>query len=299
MSHRYFSPAVSSEGNRKIFAGNILKAYQTFNLDGIDIDWEYPSQPGAPGNIVSPDDTNNYLAFLKLLRSTLPSNAKISAAVLTQPFADGSGRPMADVSAFAAVLDWVLIMNYDVWGSSATPGPNAPLSDACKNSTQPGASANAAVKQWTTAGFPAKQLVLGLPSYGYMSRSTAMFLRQRSVKLESEDGSGGDGQIQFRDLVDQGALKRAAPVDDSSAPGAASKFVGGGGYERHWDACSSTPFLRSEIAHQVVTYDDPESIALKASFAKGAGILGVNMFDVHGDTDSWDLIDAARLGLGL
>lgn len=59
------------------------------------------------------------------------------------------------------------------------------------------------------------------------------------------------------------------------------------------------PFLRSPAASQVITYDDPESLQLKAQFAKEAGIKGVNMFDVHGDTASWELIDAVRSGLGL
>jgi chitinase len=49
----------------------------------------------------------------------------------------------------------------------------------------------------------------------------------------------------------------------------------------------------------VVTYDDPESLGLKAAFARRAGILGLNMFDAHGDTTQWDLIDAIRGGLGL
>ena len=71
------------------------------------------------------------------------------------------------------------------------------------------------------------------------------------------------------------------------------------GFEREWDACSSTPYLRSAAARQVVTYDDPQSLEMKAVFVRYAGLLGVNMFDIHGDTDSWDLTDALRRGLGL
>ncbi|TFY60795.1 hypothetical protein EVJ58_g4912 [Rhodofomes roseus] len=158
---QYFSPAVSDAASRQTFASNIRAFYDAFDLDGVDIDWEYPGQGGNDGNVVSPDDTSNFLSFLQLLRATLPSDAKMSAAVQTVPFADASGNPLGDVSAFAQVLDWVLIMNYDAWGSSKTPGPNAPLSDACHNSTQPVASAAAAVRAWTSAGFPVDQLVLG------------------------------------------------------------------------------------------------------------------------------------------
>jgi chitinase len=50
---------------------------------------------------------------------------------------------------------------------------------------------------------------------------------------------------------------------------------------------------------QLVTYDDPMSLALKASLSKALGIAGVNMFDVHGDTADYVLTDALRSGLGL
>lgn len=99
-----------------MFVASIVAAYHQYNLDGIDIDWEYPGQPGNPLNYVDPEDTINFLEFLKLLRAMLPSTARISAAVQTTTFADANGQPMDDVRAFADVLDWILLMNYDVWG---------------------------------------------------------------------------------------------------------------------------------------------------------------------------------------
>lgn len=240
------------------------------------------------------------------------------------------------------------------FSASSTPGSNAPLDDGCHNSSQPLVNARAAVATWTKAGFPASQIILGIPSYGYISQSSATNLRDKRsqeepgqvsfdektkevdinpptkpdahakpqtqsaaaattpVKVENDDGGTDGGQVQFRSLVQQGALKLSA----------SGKYVGARGYKRFWDDCSSTvkhftprsplatwltrssasseqPFLRSQSAQQVITYDDPESLKLKAAFAKEVGLLGVNMFDVHGDTEKWDLIDAARAGLGL
>ena len=76
-------------------------------------------------------------------------------------------------------------------------------------------------------------------------------------------------------------------------------FAGAGGFVRIWDACSNTPYLRSSDTRQVVTYGDPEPLEMKAELVRGAGMHCVNMFDVHGDTDAWDLADALRRGLGL
>ena len=176
------------------------------------------------------------------------------------------------------------------------PGPNAPLSDYCHNSTQPEANAVAGFNAWTSAGFPANKLVLGLPSYGYVYRSDAHRLRQRAnLKSREEDATvtvmaGDDSQVPFRDLVGRGALTLAAPSDGRRPP----VFGGAGGFVRHWDSCSSTPFLRSPSADQIVAYDDPESLAMKAEFARRTGMLGVNMFDTHGDTDEWHLTDTVK-----
>ncbi|CAE6478866.1 unnamed protein product [Rhizoctonia solani] len=286
--------------------------YQKFNLDGVDIDWEYPGVQGAGNNQVSPQDSAHFLTFLQLLRSQLPKSARLTAATQVTPFAGPDGRPLKDVSAFAKVLDWILIMNYDIWGASPTPGPNAPLRDGCHNSTQPDASASASVAAWMAAGFPSSQITLGLPSYGYVQTSTAKALIQRrripgklrvrqdeddevqaagagTVRVKGEGEGGDSGQVQFKQLIKAGALK----INSNG------NYVGAGGFSRLWDVCSSTPYLVSQNAKQVVAYDDPQSLGMKAAFARGAGLLGVNMFDVHGDTENWTLTDAIREGLGL
>lgn len=113
---RYFSAACANDTSRQTFATNVAAAYSSFNLDGIDIDWEYPGRQGAGSNGVSPADSANLLAFLQLLRATLPSSARITAAVADTPFTGPDGQPMNNVSAYAQVLDWVLLMNYDTWG---------------------------------------------------------------------------------------------------------------------------------------------------------------------------------------
>lgn len=72
--------------------------------------------------------------------------------------------------------DEIGAQNYDVYSASATPGPNAPLGNLCGTAAQPQASAQAAVAQWTAAGFPKSKLLLGLPLYGYVSQSSRTVL---------------------------------------------------------------------------------------------------------------------------
>ncbi len=95
--------------------------------------WEYPNKQGMGCNIISPEDTPNFLAFLKELRATPQgSSMTISAASSIVPFASQDGSPSTDVSGFADVLDYVAIMDYDSWGTwLSSVGPNAPLDDTC------------------------------------------------------------------------------------------------------------------------------------------------------------------------
>lgn len=122
---------MNNPSSRQTFVKNIALVYDQFHLDGIDIDWEYPAQRGDPRNYVGVNDTANFLEFLWLLRGTLPRTARISAAVQTTPFADATGQPMKDVRPFSNVLDWLLIMNYDVWGGVSCIISSFQLSHQC------------------------------------------------------------------------------------------------------------------------------------------------------------------------
>lgn len=84
---------------------------------------------------------------------------------------DANGSPSTSVAEFGKVLDFIAIMNYDLWGPwSPTVGPNAPLDDACAASNNQVGSATSAVKKWVKAGIPSNQLVLGVPGYGHSFR---------------------------------------------------------------------------------------------------------------------------------
>jgi len=131
--------------------------------------WEYPNQQGIGCNTISVNDTQNFLYFLQELRAN-PVGAKLtlSAATAVTPFQDASGHPSTDVSGFAEVLDYIAIMDYDIWGPwSPTVGPNAPLNDTCTLPANQVGSAVSAVKAWTAAGMPVDQIVLGVASYGH------------------------------------------------------------------------------------------------------------------------------------
>ncbi|KAF8814370.1 glycoside hydrolase [Phlegmacium glaucopus] len=287
----WYSKAMSSAENRTKLVNTLIDVVGAYGLDGIDIDWEYPNSPGA-GNPHSSADSANLLSFFKSLRQALGPQKIISAAVTHSPWLGENGQPISNVAAYAAQISFVNIMNYDVSGASANPGPNAPLGDLCGTSKQPQATAKSAFHQWTAAGMPASKILLGLPLYGYVSKSTATKLSGTYVPLEdiprisharqrpsdnmkpSGDLSNMWGQqIAFRQLVETGNLVKRS---DGS-------YGAGNGYTMGWDDCSDTPYIFNTARTTVVTYDDTWSIASKVKFAKTSGMGGCFTWSIDQD----------------
>ncbi|PPQ71398.1 hypothetical protein CVT26_011113 [Gymnopilus dilepis] len=303
----WYSQAMSTESNRSKLVKTLAETVESFGLDGIDIDWEYPNAPGA-GNPHSSADAGNLLEFFKSLRAALGSSKIISSAVTHLPWLGEDGQPLRNVAEYAQYMTYVNVMNYDIFGASEHPGPNAPLGDLCGSSSQPQSSAAAALAQWKKAGMPASKILLGLPTYGYVSKSTDKKLSGSSVpssifrngahpkfanKLPHATAPQGDlsalwgQQIAFSQLVSSGALVRKAD----------GTFGGGNGYTMGWDNCSDTPYLFNTSRTTVVTYDDTYSIASKTKFAKQFGMGGCFTWSLDQD-DGYVLHDVILRNLG-
>ncbi|PFH50382.1 glycoside hydrolase family 18 protein [Amanita thiersii Skay4041] len=297
--------AVATEDHRIAFRNNVIKNVKELGLDGIDIDWEYPNSPGA-GNPYSSTDTPNLLKLVKMLRVALGESKILSAAVSHLPWTGPGGDPLNNVSEFANVMTYVNIMNYDVFGASPNPGPNAPLGNPCGTSQQPEATAQAALSQWTKAGMPVNKLMLGLPLYGYVSKSVAKRLHGSSIKIESNRSRKGahrnykmparkDGdlsnfwgqQIAFNQLVESGVLVK----------GSDGNYRSGQDYTMGWDDCSDTPYLFNVKRSTVISYDDTWSLGDKAVFAAQSGMAGCFTWSLDQD-DGMALQNRICAGLG-
>ncbi|KAF9000111.1 hypothetical protein BDQ17DRAFT_1543371 [Cyathus striatus] len=70
---RYWSSNVASEENRTACVKTVTSFSQTFNLDGLSFDWIT--------NITHAEDSNNFLAFLKLLREDRVGSKLVLTAI--------------------------------------------------------------------------------------------------------------------------------------------------------------------------------------------------------------------------
>ena len=150
-----FSQMAADETHRKNFCQNCLKAVKEYNLDGIDLDWEYPTSSSA-GISSSPSDTNNFTLLLKDLRETLGNDLLITMA------SEASAHYISWGSAIQ-YLDFVNIMSYDM---GKPPYHNAALYPSSKTKM----SCEEAVAKHYAAGVPYEKMNLGLAFFGRVDR---------------------------------------------------------------------------------------------------------------------------------
>ncbi|MBO7120523.1 MAG: hypothetical protein J6W03_09425, partial [Bacteroidaceae bacterium] len=167
-----FSEMAASEENRKAFAKDCRRVCNEFGLDGIDIDWEYPTQNSA-GISASPQDTENFTLLMRDLRNALGSKLWLTLASV------GSAQ-FIDFKSCVQYLDVVNVMAYDMG--------NAPKHHSAlyRSKLVGWLCASEAVEAHRKAGVPNEKIVLGMPFYGRGKSGVYMKYRDRDKHSEKE-----------------------------------------------------------------------------------------------------------------
>ena len=161
-----FSALAKSEANRIAFAEDCLAFLKKYNLDGIDLDWEYPGLSWSGAACDPSCDTDNYVLLVKQLRETLGNDYEISyAGYCTDKVSVTGGWKFIDIAAMDKYVDYVNIMTYDL---DEAPHHHSALSDP-----RAYMDCNRAVQAYLNVGVKPQKLVLGIPFYGRHSWSTS------------------------------------------------------------------------------------------------------------------------------
>ena len=305
----YFADVAATAQRRQAFVKSCVDTFINGNIpglapgaakgvfDGIDIDWEYPTQL-AGGNVdYGPADKHNATLLMQELRKQLGPDHLLTAAL---PATSKAGQYW-ELPAAVQPMNWVNVMTYDynVPGGGIA-GPDTLFT---RDSRDPGAhdptwNTVGTVAYYLAKGVPANKIVVGVPFYGNE------YLRAGGLYAKS-DNSGQDSnslawdtkpQPTYHDLVDTAGV------------------VGAGGYSKNWDAQAGEPWLFNPAgAHNlcsafnadgscatpyvatvptVITYDDPRSIGERTALIKAVGLRGAMAWEISQDSDSHALISA-------
>ncbi|WP_201312915.1 glycoside hydrolase family 18 protein [Dyella sp. EPa41] len=263
----YFSEAALTDASRRHVADGVVALVEKHDVDGVDLDWEYPTLPG-PGISHRPEDKRNFSLLLETLRSRLDQlGAKHGGRhyLLTIAAADAEFVAGIELERASRSLDWFNLMTYDFHNSlTPTTGHHAGLHLSAVSPADDRAG-DKAVAQFLAAGVPAKKLNLGVAFYGRAFTGVDPAhdgLQQKYAKY--------DGSPSWRELV--------------------ARYIDKNGYVRHWDAKAQAPFLWNAATRTFVTYEDPESLRAKAAFVKSKGLGGVMYWEQSLD-DHEELLD--------
>jgi chitinase len=162
-----FSEMAATAENRKKFAKDCLRVVDEFKLDGIDIDWEYPTSNAAKISS-SPDDTQNYTLLMQEIRNQISKSKLLTLASVAD-------AKYIDFKAIEPIVDFVNIMTYDM---GRPPYHHAGL---YRSKYTSGISVDEAVTAHLNAGMPLGKLVLGIPFYGHGNNGIADFIDYREI----------------------------------------------------------------------------------------------------------------------
>ena len=167
-----FSEMAASEENRLAFAKDCRRVCDELGLDGIDIDWEYPTQTSA-GISASPNDTENFTLLMRDLRQALGSKLWLTLASV------GSAQYI-DFKSCVQYLNMVNVMAYDM---GSAPKHHSAL---YRSKIVGWLCASECVEAHRKAGVPDEKIVLGMPFYGRGKSGVYMKYRDRDKHTEKE-----------------------------------------------------------------------------------------------------------------
>ena len=149
-----FKNMAATQIGRTAFAADVMNKVRLYGLDGVDIDWEFPT---------TSDGTDiTFTALIKELSDSLHRDARyyLTAAITAGKYAGGIRDAIRNE--IFSYVDWFNIMAYDDF-STSTPyrhHSDYTLATVCLN-------------YWlTTRAMPSAKVVLGLPAYGRPSGIT-------------------------------------------------------------------------------------------------------------------------------
>lgn len=260
------SDLFSSAAHRSNFSKTTVALFKQYNIDGLDLDWEYPAIEGYPGHRYDPADKENFTSLLKNLREEMGHQYLLS-------FAAGGFthylEKSVDWKAITPLIDFVNLMTYDlVSGYSTVTGHHTPLSGE-----RPGQETTERTVNWLLdKNVPPEKLIIG----------AAFYARVWENVPDSNHG-----------LYQQGKFKQSVSYKNFAA-----YFSDSSGFTYHWDKKAKAPFRYSPQKKLFATFDDRRSVKKKSTFIRRNKLGGMMFWQLSEDSPENGLVDEIYKRLG-
>lgn len=276
-----FSDMAHTAENRRKFVESVIEFNTKYDLDGLDIDWEYPAIPAAKTG-ARPEDKQNFTLLMKELREGL--NTLEREQTLT--FASAGWERYyknVEIKEVMKYADYMNVMTYDQIGSTS------PFTG-----------------HHTALGLIQLEHIKDTPAWDFLeSRKEEMKKRGYTFKPRSVERivdycieSGVDPkQIVIGAAFYGRAWKGVPPKDNGLYQENSGSYIGWSGYsqirkefetdnnyQRYWDPIAKAPYLYSAKDSIFISYDDAVSVRLKTEYALKKKLGGIMFWQLGNDT---------------
>lgn len=257
-----FPSIAASLSTRISFAHSCIELCRKYNLDGIDIDWEYPGFAEHNG---TPADRQNFTLLLKQVKDSLNAYgiSKGKSMLLTAALG-ASQTHMSNVewNNVKNILDYINLMTYDYFGSwDPTANHNSPLYAPSNGDTtfNINSSVNYLVNHY---GVSAAKINIGLAFYGRSAKTTGTPVLFAPINgVDATTFPDDDGIPLYYNILKKINL-----------------------YSENWDSRSKAPYLTGNgTLKSFVSFDNLQSISLKANYINNKNLAGGIIWEITGD----------------
>ncbi|EFA83839.1 glycosyl hydrolase family chitinase [Heterostelium album PN500] len=271
---------------RTNFINGIADIFTRFPMfTEIDLDWEYPSAAGHPGNTYDDSDAPNYALLVKELKAKLVSISRPDVLISIACSADVTKLAKANIPAMITNgVTGINLMTYDFFGT----GWATEVAHHTNLKTYPNSpfSTDSAVCYLLDKGVNPKNIYIGFAAY---SRNAAGCTITSTSPLKGSYNQSAQVTGMFEVGVSENADIMYNYMDYE-------KKQGRNGFTLYTDEVADADYLYSSSSQMFLSIDTPRTVKDKAEYVKSKGLGG--MFTWTIDQDRGLLVNAAREGLG-
>ncbi len=260
-----FSDAALTDASRDLFARSAIEFMKKNQLDGIDVDWEYPCSPGA-GNTFRKEDKRNFTLLIKVLREHIDRESKLDDRSKDNPYlltlAGAVGEHYLENTEMNKIhrsIDYINLMCYDFSGKWSRRTAHHSNLYASQSSGGSRIDVTEAVRQYIKAGVPVSKINLGVAFFGRGWNNVQV--NNKGLHQQTGDFAGN---FAYHTLAED--------------------YMRRGDFQRHWDSLAKAPYLWSPASRTFITYDDTASMRYKVDFIHSQELAGVMFWEYYKDT---------------
>uniref|UniRef100_A0A914DZX3 GH18 domain-containing protein n=1 Tax=Acrobeloides nanus TaxID=290746 RepID=A0A914DZX3_9BILA len=257
-NHRVMSKLVLNDKLINEFINTLTLYLVANNLDGFDIDWEFP----VWSRHAKKTDKKGFAVLLQKLRQRFDEEKRPLLLTLAVSAPYSITRLGYDVDALNRYVDYVQVMNYDFHDFrklEPVVGFNAPLrAEPYEFGVLAKMNSDYSTRYWLKIGLNRTKLIFGIPTYGRGFRLLSKHLHFPYAPAIGPSSLG--------DSVKYFEACNLTQSDD---------------YHYVWNKAAASPYLYKD--HQWITIEDIRSVTVKTAYAKEMGLGGVMVFAFHAD----------------